>query len=118
MKLEGEQRLLRIFIGEQDKWKGAPLYEAIANEALTLRMAGITVTRGLLGFGCNAHIHTAKLLELSYDLPIVVEIVDTERKIRQLIPKLDKMVQDGLVTLEKVHVMIYRAKRSVGRAKE
>ena len=118
MKLEGEQKLLRVFIGEQDKWHGVPLYQAIVNEARSLRMAGTTVTKGCMGFGRKAHIHTAKLLELSYDLPMIVEIVDTEAKITQLIPKLDEMVQDGLVTMEKVHVIMYKADSSKGRSKE
>ena len=117
MKLEGEQKLLRIFIGEQDKWKHTPLYEAIVNEARSLGMAGATVIRVFLGFGCSAHIHTAKLLELSMDLPIIVEIVDTEKRIKQLLPKLDEMVTDGLITLEKVHVILYRANGTAGRSK-
>ena len=110
MKLEGEQKLLRIFIGEQDKWEGLPLYEAIVNEARELGMAGATTLRGFLGFGCKAHIHTAKLLELSQDLPIVIEIIDAEQRIKKLLPKLDGMVREGLVTLENVHVVMYRAK--------
>lgn len=109
MKLEGEQKLLRIFVGEQDKWEGAPLGQAIVDEARKLGMAGSTVIRGYMGYGAKAHIHTAKLLELSYDLPIIVEIVDTEERIKLLLPKLDVMVKEGLVTLEKVHVIIYRA---------
>jgi len=117
MKLEGEQKLLRIFIGEQDKWEGLPLYEAIVNEARSLGMAGATVIKGSLGYGCKAHIHTAKLLELSYDLPIIVEIIDSEEKVKKLLPKLDLMVKEGLVTLEKVHVVIYRADGSKGRSK-
>ena len=109
MKLEGEQKLLRIFVGEQDKWEGVPLHEAIVEEARRLGMAGATTIKGFLGFGCKAHIHTTKLLELSEDLPIIVEIVDAESRIKKLLPKLDEMVQEGLVTLEKVHVVIYRA---------
>lgn len=112
MKLEGEQKLLRIFIGEQDKWKGLPLYEAIVNEARSQGMAGATVLKGFLGFGRKAHLHTTKLLELSEDLPIVVEIVDTEERITKLLLKLDVMVQEGLVTLEKVQVVMYRANGS------
>jgi len=108
-KLEGEQKLLRIFVLEQAKWKGLPLYEAIVKEARTLGMAGATTIRGFLGFGRGAHIHTTKLLELSYDLPILIEIVDTEEKIKTLIPKLDEMVEEGLVTMEPVHVIMYRA---------
>ncbi|MDD5657643.1 MAG: DUF190 domain-containing protein [Elusimicrobia bacterium] len=109
MKLEGEQKLLRIFVLEQDKWKGKPLYEAIVDEARALGLAGATTIRGCLGFGRGHHIHTAKLLELSYDLPVLIEIVDTEEKVKTLIPKLDEMVQEGLVTLEAVHVLMYRA---------
>ncbi len=109
MKLEGEQKLLRIFIDEQDKWKGLPLYEAIVKEAKAMGMAGATVVKGFLGFGAKAHLHTAKLLDLSENLPIVVEIVDTEERIAKLLPKLDEMVQEGLVTMENVHVIMYRA---------
>lgn len=118
MKLEGEQKLLRIFIGEQDKWEGVPLYEAIVNEARSLGMAGATVIKGALGYGCKAHIHTAKLLELSYDLPLIVEIVDTEDKVNKLLPKLDAMVKEGLVTMEKVHVVIYRAEQGKARSRK
>ncbi|MHB2025952.1 MAG: DUF190 domain-containing protein [Elusimicrobiota bacterium] len=115
MKLEGEQKLLRVFIGEADKWNGVPLYEAIVNEARALGMAGVTVIRGTMGFGCKAHVHTAKLLELSLDLPMIVEIVDQAERIGALIPRLDEMVKEGLVTVEKVHVIIYRAEGSKGR---
>ena len=118
MKLEGEQKLLRVFIGEQDRWKGVPLYEAIVNEARALGMAGATVVKGALGFGCKAHIHTAKLLELSHDMPMVVEIVDTEQNIKRLLPKLEDMVSEGLVTLEKVHVILYRADKAVPRSRK
>lgn len=117
MKLEGDQKLLRVFIGEQDRWENLPLHEAIINEARELGMAGATVTRGFMGFGLKAHIHTAKMLELSYDLPIIVEIVDTEENIDKLLPRLDEMVQEGLVTIEKVRVIIYRANASNPRSK-
>lgn len=116
MKLEGEQKLLRVFIGEQDRWEGAPLYEAIVAEARALGMAGATVLKGAMGFGCKAHVHTAKLLELSYDMPMVVEIVDTERNIKKLLPSLATMVREGLVTLEKVHVIMYRADKAAPRS--
>lgn len=116
MKLQGDQKLLRIFIGEQDKWRGLPLYEAIVNEARDLGMAGATVIKGFMGFGLKAHMHTAKILELSEDLPIVIEIVDTEEKVKTLLPKLDAMVQEGLITLEKVQVIAYRADGSKGRS--
>jgi PII-like signaling protein len=108
-KLEGEQKLLRIFVLEQAKWKGLPLYEAIVKEARTLGMAGATVIKGCLGFGRGAHIHSAKLLELSYDLPMLIEIVDTEEKVKTMLPRLDDMVREGLVTIEPVHVIMYRA---------
>lgn len=117
MKLEGEQKLLRVFIGEQDKWQGRPLYEAIIDEARSLGLAGGTVLRGIMGFGCKAHVHTAKLLELSYDQPIVVEIVDRDENVKKLLPKLDAMVTEGLVTIEKAHVLIYRADPKSARSK-
>jgi hypothetical protein len=117
MKLKGEQKLLRVFIGEQDKWEGLPLYESIVKEARQLGMAGATVFKGCLGFGYNAHIHMAKFLDLSEDLPVIVEIVDTEEKIKKLLPRLDAMVKDGLVTLEKVNVIMYRANGSSGRTR-
>lgn len=108
MKLEGTQQLLRIFVGEEDKWGRLPLYEAIVREARHLGLSGATVTKGFLGFGRKRHIHTTKWLDLSEDLPVVVEIVDTEENIEKLLPHLDKMVQEGLVTLEKVRVIMYR----------
>lgn len=117
MKLEGEQKLVRVFIGEQDKWKGRPLYEAIVDEARGLGMAGATVLKGIMGFGCKAHVHTAKLLELSHDLPIVVELVDASERVDRLLPKLDAMVAEGLVTVEPVHVHLYRAGAAKGRSK-
>lgn len=118
MRLEGDQKLLRIFVGEQDRWNGLPLYEAIVNEARLLGMAGATVLKGVLGFGRKAHVHTAKLLELSYDMPMVVEIVDSEEKVKKLLPKLDAMVSEGLVTMEEVHVVMYRADAKVPRSKK
>ena len=112
MRLEGEQKLLRIFVGEQDKWEGRPLHEAVVDEARSLGMAGATVLKGFLGFGCKSHIHTSKLLELSEDLPIIIEIVDKEERIQKILPKLDEMVGEGLVTLESVHVVIYRSSQA------
>lgn len=109
MKLEGEAKLLRIFIGESDKWHGKPLYEAIVLKARELHMAGATVLRGPMGFGANSRLHTTKVLRLSEDLPIIVEIVDTEEKINVLLPHIDGMVTEGLVTIEKAHVIKYRA---------
>jgi uncharacterized protein len=118
MRLEGDQKLLRVFVGEQDKWEGRPLYEAIVDEARKLGLAGASVLKGVLGFGAKAHLHTAKLLELSYDMPMVVEIVDREEAIARLLPKLDAMVSEGLITMEKVHVIAYRADASKSRSKK
>jgi uncharacterized protein len=109
VKLEGEGFLLRIYIGEQDRWHHQPLYEAIVLKARELGLAGATVLRGPMGFGAHSHLHTAKILRLSEDLPVLIEIVDREEKINALLPELDQMVGDGLVTLEKVRVIKYSA---------
>jgi PII-like signaling protein len=109
MKIPTEGRLLRIFIGEKDRWQGEPLYEAIVLLAKKEKMAGATALKGLMGFGRKSHMHTARLLRLSEDLPIVIEIIDSEEKIDLFVPKLDEMVQDGLITIEKAHVVMYRA---------
>lgn len=108
MKLEGEARLLRIFIGESDKWQGQPLHEAIVLEAKRHGLAGATVFKGIMGFGAHSRIHSAKVLQLSEDLPLMIEIVDSEEKIRAFLPLLDTMVREGLVTLERVEVIRYR----------
>ena len=108
MKWEGEGQLLRIFIGESDHWKGAPLYEAIVRMAREKGLRGATVLRGLEGYGAHSRIHTAKILRLSEDLPIIVEIVDTTEKIEEILPELDDMVGEGMITLEKVKVIAYR----------
>lgn len=112
MKIPQEGKLLRIFIGEADKWQGKPLYEAIVLLARKNGLAGATVVKGSMGFGCKSHLHTSKLLELSSDLPIIIEIVDSEEKISQFLPSLDEMVKEGLITLEKVNVLMYRANQS------
>ena len=109
MKLEGEGKLLRIFIGESDKHGRKPLYQAIVEMLREEGMAGATVLRGIEGFGANSHLHTARILRLSEDLPIVIEVVDTAEKIEAIMPKLDEMVTDGMVTLERVEVVTYRA---------
>ena len=109
MKIPGDGKLLRIFIGEADKWQGKPLYEAIVLLAKKEGMAGATAIKGFMGFGCKSHLHTTKILRLSEDLPIVIEIVDSEEKIRNFLPLLDPMVKEGLVTLEKANVLLYRA---------
>lgn len=112
MKIPKEGKLLRIFIGEADKWQGKPLYEAIVLLARKNGLAGATVVKGSMGFGCKSHLHTSKLLELSSDLPIIIEMVDSEEKINQFLPSLDEMVKEGLITLEKVNVLMYRANQS------
>jgi PII-like signaling protein len=115
MKLEGEGHLLRIFIGEGDRWHGKPLYEAIAQRARAEGLAGATVLRGLMGFGAKSRIHTAKVLRLSEDLPIVIEIVDLSDRIQKFLPALDEMVADGMVTLERVQVITYRPGKDSGK---
>ncbi|WP_018467431.1 DUF190 domain-containing protein [Calidithermus timidus] len=110
MKLEGEAKLLRIFIGESDKWQGRPLYEAIVLEAKQHGLAGATVFKGVMGFGAHSRIHSAKVLQLSEDLPLMIEIVDSEEKIRAFLPLLDAMVREGLVTLERVEVIRYQSR--------
>jgi PII-like signaling protein len=109
MKIPTDGYLLRIFIGESDHWHGKPLYEAIVMKARELHLAGATVVRGPMGFGANSRLHTTKILRLSEDLPMIIEIVDAKEKIDQLMPHIDEMVQEGLVTLEKVQVIQYRA---------
>jgi PII-like signaling protein len=107
MKLPPEGQLLRIFIGESDKHEGKPLYEWLVLQAKEHGLAGATVLRGLMGFGANSRIHTSKILRLSLDLPIVVEIVDTPEKIQAFLACIEGVVKEGLVTLEKAEVHIY-----------
>ena len=107
--LPHDAMLLRIFIGESDRWHHLPLYEALVLKARELHLAGATVLRGPMGFGKSSLLHTAKILQLSMDLPIVIEIVDSEEKIGTFLPSLDEMMNGGLVTLEKVRVIHYRA---------
>lgn len=108
MKLPEQAVMLKIFIGENDFYKGKPLYEQIVLKARELNLAGATVTKGILGFGADSRIHAAKILTLSEDLPIVIEIVDTEENIQKILPFLDQTVEEGLVTLEKMKVIKYR----------
>jgi len=108
MKLEGEGKLLRIFIGESDTWHGKPLYEAIVQVARSEGLAGATVLRGIEGFGADSRLHTSRILRLSEDLPVVIEIVDTAEKVESVLPKLDEMVGEGMLTIERVHVIAYR----------
>jgi len=108
MKLPEEGKLLRVFIGEGDMLHGKPLFEAIVLKTRELNLAGATVVRGTMGFGANSRLHTTKILRLSEDLPIIIEIVDTDEKIKLLLPFLDEHVTEGLITMEKVQVVKYR----------
>jgi len=105
--LEGEQTLLRIFLGESDLWHGKPLHLALLERLRKEGAAGVTVLRGIAGFGARSHVHTTHILRLSEDLPIVLETVDTPERIEALLPVLDQMVGEGLVTMEKVRVVKY-----------
>jgi PII-like signaling protein len=108
MQIPHEAVLLRIFIGESDRLNHKPLYEAIVLAAREAHLAGATVLRGPMGFGKSSRLHTAKILRLSMDLPLVIEIVDSDEKIQSFLPELDKMITGGLVTMEKVKVLEYR----------
>src|SRR3989449_10286263 len=112
MQIPHEAVLLRIFLGESDRWEHKPLYEAIVLKAREMHLAGATVLRGPMGFGKSSRLHTAKIVRLSSDLPLVIEIVDSEEKVQQLLPVLDPMMAGGLLTLERVKVMDYRGKES------
>jgi uncharacterized protein len=107
MQIPKEAVLLRVFIGEDDKVGRQPLYEAIVLKAREMHLAGATVLRGPLGFGHSSHLHTTKILRLSQDLPMVIEVVDSQEKIDAFLPELDRMMSSGLVTLEKVQVLHY-----------
>ena len=108
MNISDEGQLLRVYVGESDRWQGKPLYEAIVLKAREMGIAGATALRGIMGFGAASRIHTSKILRLSEDLPVVVEIVDSAQKIAQLLPEIESMVQEGLVTLESVRMHQYR----------
>ena len=112
MQIPQQAVLLRIFIGENDKAGSAPLYEAIVLKARELHLAGATVLRGPMGFGKSSRLHTTKILRLSEDLPLVIEIVDSEDKINSFLPLLDGMMGSGLITLEKVQVLHYGQKQT------
>src|SRR5581483_8978154 len=107
-RLEGNGKLLRIFIGESDTWRGRPLYQAIVERVRAEGLAGATVVRGIEGFGADSHLHTSRILRLSEDLPVVIELVDTAERIDAVMPLLDEMVSEGLVTTENVHIVAYR----------
>jgi PII-like signaling protein len=109
MKIEGEGKLLRIFVGESDRHGRKPLYQAIVEMLRKEGLAGATVLRGIEGFGARSRLHTARILRLSEDLPIVIEVVDTAERIDAVLPQLDEMVTEGMVTLERVEVVAYRA---------
>ena len=107
-KFEGERTLMRIHIGESDKWHRKPLHEAIVEMLRREGFSGATVLRGVGGYGGSSVYHTDKLLRLSQDLPVVLEVIETQERIEQILPKLDQMVDGGLITLEKVRVILYR----------
>ena len=111
MQIPKQAVLLRIFFGEDDKLEGRPLYEAIVLKAREMHLAGATVLRGPMGFGASSRLHTTKILRLSEDLPLLIEIVDSEEKINDFLPVLDRMMSSGLVTLEKVQVLQYGARK-------
>jgi PII-like signaling protein len=108
MKIPQHGKLLRIFVGETDRWHNLPLYEAIVNEAKRQGLAGATAWRGFMGFGAHSRMHTAKVLRLSEDMPVIIEIVDAAEKIDAFLPTLDRMVTEGLVTIESAEVVLYR----------
>jgi PII-like signaling protein len=112
MRLEGKGTLLRIFVGESDQWNHQPLYHAIVELLRSEKLAGATVVHGIEGFGASSHLHTSRILRLSEDLPVVIEAVDTEANIQRVLPKLDEMVRDGMLTTEKVHVVSYRTAKT------
>ena len=107
-RIEGEGKLLRLFIGESDTRHGKPLYQAIDARVRKEGLAGTTVLRGIEGFGAHSRLHTSRILRLSEDLPVVIEIVDTADRIDRIVPLLDEMVGEGLLTLERVHIVAYR----------
>lgn len=107
-RFKGERTLMRIFIGESDKYRGKPLYEALLEHLRKKGLAGATVLRGVAGFGASSVVHTDKVLRLSLDLPLIIEIVETEEAIQAILPDLDEMIGGGLITLERVRVILYR----------
>ncbi len=105
---DGERTLMRVFIGESDKYRGKPLYEALRERFRSKRLAGATVLRGVAGFGASSKLHTDKVLRLSIDLPIIIEVVEADEVIQGILPDLSEMIGGGLITLEKAHVILYR----------
>ena len=108
MKIEGEGKLLRIFVGESDRWHGKPLYQAIVERVRKEGLAGATVIRGIEGFGADSRLHTARILRLSENLPVLIEIADSAEQIERILPVLDEMVGEGMVIVERVEVIAYR----------
>ncbi|ADU51761.1 protein of unknown function DUF190 [Thermaerobacter marianensis DSM 12885] len=111
MRIQAPARRLTVYVGESDSWQGKPLYHAIVLKARELGLAGATVYRGIEGFGANSRVHTARVLELSSDLPVIVEIIDHVDRLQALLPFLDEAVQEGLVVLEDVEIVTYRRNR-------
>jgi uncharacterized protein len=109
VKRESTAKLVRIFLGESDRWKGQPLYIAIVEAMRAAGLAGATVFKGIVGYGAHSVVHAARIVDLSSDLPIVIELVDTEEKVEAFLPTLDEMVSEGLVTIESVRVIAYKA---------
>ena len=107
MKIEGEAQRLRVYIGESDQWHGKPLFAAIVERCRQEGLAGATVLRGIEGYGAHSRIHTARILRLSEELPVVVDIIDRPERIQRLLPILDEMVSEGLITLENIHIVKY-----------
>ena len=114
IELPSAGQILRIYIGESDRWHHQPLYEAIVLKAREAGLAGATVFRGAMGFGASSHLHTAKILRLSMDLPVLIEIVETQEKIAAFLPVVDEMVGEGLVTLEEVRILKYHPGKAKG----
>ncbi|MBZ5543807.1 MAG: DUF190 domain-containing protein [Acidobacteriia bacterium] len=110
-KFEGDRTLMRIFIGESDKWQRKPLYAAIVELFRRENFSGVTVLRGVGGYGSASRYHTEKILRLSQDLPIVIELIEYAERIERILPKLDEMIGGGLITLEKVRVILYRSRK-------
>jgi PII-like signaling protein len=108
MKLQGRQKIMRIYVDEQDKWRGQPLYEALVEKAWTLGLAGATAFRGVLGFGCKSHVQAAGSPDLAEHVPVCVEIVETPENLARMRPAVEEMVKEGLVVVEDVEIMLYR----------
>ena len=108
MKIEASGRLLRIYVGESDRWKYQPLYTAIVEAARKAGLSGATVFKGIEGYGCHSIVHAARIFDLSSDLPILIEIVDSEEHIRSFLPRLDAMIKEGIVTIGAAEIIAYR----------